>query len=312
MSINGLDVKRELVEKKIKSERDRLAIISGLARSCLAFTRSKDSSEFELCLDCQTELVRDYAATLMRDAFMIAPKYDERNAIVYGDCDKLLKRLLIVNEDGEFESGIPERFKSSSHFARGVFLGCGSMSAPQAGGVRSQKSTGYHLEFSFGSESFADAFMRLLGGYGIVAKKSSRAEKAVVYVKDSESVSDCLALLGAEKTVLRLNETVAALAVKRDVIRRINCEVANMGRTAQAAVGIIEAVRKIEKTHGLDSLDKKLKEAAAARLDDEEAPLSEIAARLNISKSGLKHRFDRIIEIANAIKVDSSSEEGEK
>ncbi|MDE7464761.1 MAG: DNA-binding protein WhiA, partial [Clostridiales bacterium] len=242
MSINGADVKREIVEKRLKSDEDRLALLSGFARSCLAFTRAKNGSEFELCLDCQTELVRDYVSSLMRDTFMITPKSAERNAIIYGDCDKLLKRLGIVNEQGEFYDDIPERFESSAYYARGVFLGCGSMSAPQAGGVRSQKSIGYHLEFSFGSESFADAFTVLLGGYGIAARKSSRAERAVVYVKDSESVSDCLALLGAEKTVIRLNETVAALAVKRDVVRRINCEVANMGRTARAAVGIIEAI----------------------------------------------------------------------
>lgn len=301
MSINGSDVKREITEKRPKSDEDRLALLSGFARSCLALTRKSGATEFELCLDCQTELVREYIASLMRDAFIVTPKSDDRNSIVYGDCDKLLKRLCIVNNDGEFYDDIPSRFMSSAQFARGVFLGCGSMSAPQAGGVGSKKSIGYHLEFSFGSESFADAFTVLLDGYGISARKSSRAERAVVYVKDSESVSDCLALLGAEKTVLRLNETVAALAVKRDVVRRINCEVANMGRTVKAAVGITEAIELIDKVKGLGSLDKKLFEAARARLDDVEAPLSEIAEKLNISKSGLKHRFDRIIEIASAL-----------
>ncbi len=300
MSINGFDVKSEIAEKRPKGE-ERLALLSGFARSCFTLRKFKDSADFEFCLDCQTELVRDYISALVADAFMVRPKSADKNAIVYGDREKLPVQLCLIDDGGDFYDEIPERFAHSAYYARGVFLGCGSMSAPQAGGVDSQKSMGYHLEFAFDSENFADSFASLLGGYGITARKSSRTEKTVIYVKDSESVSDCLALLGAEKTVLRLNETVAVLAVKRDVARLVNCEVANAGRTADASAIIKNAIDVISRTRGLDSLDKKLKDAVAARLEDMEAPLASIAARLGISKSGLKHRFDRLTEIAREI-----------
>lgn len=299
-TINGSDVKREIAEKHPKSIKGVVAVLSGFARSCLSLERSGGGG-FSLCLDCQTEFVREYIAELMTEAFGVEAVDNDRNALVYDDCDRLLGELKITDGDGNFTDGIPEAFSRSSHYARGVFLGCGSMSAPQADGVQATKSVGYHLEFSFNSESFADGFISLLSGYGITAHKSARAEKTVIYVKDSESVSDCLALIGADKAVLRLNEAVAALAVKRDVIRRVNCEMANMERTLDASERLIGAIALIDKKLGLQSLDKKLYEAAKAKLDNNDAPISEIADALGISKSGLKHRFDKIIEIAGSI-----------
>ncbi len=309
-TINGLDVKREIADKRPKSINGVVAVLSGFARSCLSLER-RGGGGLRLCLDCQTEFVREYIAKLMNEAFGADAMDGDRNALVYDDCERLLSELKITDDNGDFIDGIPDAFCRSSHYARGVFLGCGSMSAPQAEGVRSQKSVGYHLEFSFNSDSLADGFAELLGGYGIEAHKSTRAEKNVIYVKDSESVSDCLALIGADKAVLRLNEAVAALAVKRDVVRRMNCEIANMARTVNAAVGITDAIALIDKKRGLASLNKKLYEAATARLDDADASLSEIAERLGISKSGLKHRFDKIIEIAGSIDGEKPDTEGQ-
>ncbi len=307
-TINGLDVKREIIENKQKTVKpaERIALLSGFTRSCLSLVRRRDGKGFELCLDCQTEFVRDYVAQLMMECFKIKPKTEgDAGALTYADCDKLLRALFIVDpSDGEFTEGIPKSFESSAAYVRGVFLGCGSVSVPQADIAKTQKSGGYHLEFSFSADSFADAFAALLEKFDIAAHKAPRGERAVVYVKDSEAVSDCLALIGADKTVLRLNEAVAAFAVKRDVVRRVNCEMANMERTVNAAVGISEAIELIEKRSGLDVLDAKLRAAAVARLENPQAPLSAVADKLGISKSGLKHRFDKIIEIARSYSAE--------
>ncbi len=305
-TFNGLDVKREITDKRPKGD-DRAALLSGFTRSCLALERKSGSGGFVLCLECQIDFVRDYIASLMRDAFMVTPRSDDKTALRYADCEKLLSALYLTDRDGGgFMDDIPSKYVHSVYYARGVFLGCGSVSVPRSGGMET-RSTGYHLEFSFGSENFADAFTKYLEGYGIKAHRSTRAEKSIVYVKDSESVSDCLALVGADKSVLKLNDTVATFAVKRDLIRQINCEMANMDRTVQAAGDIVSAIEVIDKKIGLDALDEKLYKAAQARMADVEAPLSKIAAELGISKSGLKHRLNRIIETARAL--DSKEEE---
>lgn len=299
--IKGMDVKRELTDKRPGDRRGMVAILSGFARNCLTLERI--GGKFMLCLDCQSELVRDYVAELMELAFDVQATLGERNSLIYTDYEKLLKGLSITTDGGEYIEGIPQEFSRSSHYVRGVFLACGSMSAPipDVDDIKNNKSGGYHLEFSFSSEIFANEFVEALAFYQITAHTIMRSERTVVYVKNSQSVSDCLALIGADKTVLRLNEAVAMLAVKRNVARRMSFELANADRTENAAENILNAIKLIDERRGLKTLDKKLYDAAMARLDDPIAPLSEIAEKLNISKSGLKHRYNKIEEIARQI-----------
>lgn len=313
--ISGLDVKREIIEKRPR-DGERLALLSGFTR--VAFSLFKRGGSIDLWLDCQSAPVREYIASLMMEQFKITPipssavlptgligdgaEVDRTltDKLVFADCEKLLKALYVIKPDGSLfdVGGIDERFFSdAAWYARGVFLGSGSLSVPNADSAMDKKSVGYHLEFSLPSGLEQD-FMRLLGRYGIAAHEALRADKHVVYIKDGESVSDGLALLGAEKAVLGLNDAIAAFAVKKDVNRIVNCELANLGRTVEAAVGVTDAIEIIEKRDGLDVLDGKLRAAADARIKYPQMPIGRLAAELGISKSGLKHRFDKIIEIA--------------
>lgn len=312
--ISGLDVKREIIEKRPR-DGERLALLSGFTR--VAFSLLKRGGAVDLWLDCQSAPVREYIASLMMEQFKITPVPSGAalptglvedgaavvtlsDKLVFADCEKLLKALYIIEPDGSLfdVGGIAERFyKHAAWYARGVFLGCGSLSVPDAENALDKKSGGYHLEFALPSGMEGD-FIRLLGGYGIAAHEAPRADKHVVYVKDGESVSDGLALLGAEKAVLGLNDAIAAFAVKIDVNRIVNCEVANLGRTVEAALSVTRAIEIIEKRYGLDILDAKLRAAADARMRYPQMPIGKLAAELGISKSGLKHRFDKLIEIA--------------
>lgn len=299
--INGLDVKRELTEKRPKGD-SRLALLSGFVRVCFSLYRS--GGGVMLLLDCQSDEVRDYIASLMLEQFKVTPQGEvgmlAPGELTFSDSDKLLKALLIQKDGDVFDfNGIDERFMNNADaYARGVFLGCGSLSVPKAENAQTQKSGGYHLEFSFTTEALANDFIGLLSRYAVYGHLTVRAEKYIVYIKDNESVSDTLALIGADKTVLKLNEAVAAFAVKSDVNRLINCEVANMDRTLEASLGVTEAIQLIAKRSGLDVLDKKLRQAADARMNNPQAPIGKLADELGISKSGLKHRFDKIVEIS--------------
>lgn len=300
--INGQSVKREITEKRVKGD-GLAAMLSGFVRSCLALVLA--NGERKLCLDCQSDFVREYISVGMMEQFKITA-VEEKNSLYFADCEKLLVALKIFKSgDGYYETqNIDESFLSEQnapYYVRGVFLGCGSLSVPSADSPELTKSGGYHLEFSFNNEDLADEFKALLGSCGAAAHIMTRAEKYVVYVKDSESVSNCLVLIGASKTALELNNAVAAYSVKMDVNRRINCDIANMTRTSDAAVGVSDAIDLIDSTRGMDTLPPKLVEAADARKNYPDAPLSFIAAQLGISKSGLKHRYDKIKEIAQDI-----------
>lgn len=316
--INGTTVKREIVQKRPKGE-DAVALLSGFVRVCFSVLRH--DSETDLWLDCQTEFVRDYIASLMMDVFKITPAADTsvarraaaagigevepaqpsaQSALVFSDGLKILDNLRIIRSGETFElNGMDKAFEDrGKHYVRGVFLGSGSLSVPD---TQSKRSGGYHLEFTFGGEDAANDVISVLAGYGIWAHLTVRNDKYVVYVKDSENVSDCLALLGAEKTVLKLNETMAALAFKSDITRRTNCDIANINRSIDASLGVTEAIAKIECGGAFDTLDEKLKAAATARRENPDASLAELANILGISKSGLKHRLDRLVDIADKL-----------
>ena len=298
-NISGLEVKRELT-KPTRGEECK-AMLSGFVRSTMSLSVTRDGVLLQL--ECQTDFVRDYIAASMKSMLNITP-IENKPMLVYGDPERLLSELNITVGGGGYEmTGIPDMTdENESAYVRGVFLGCGSFSAHYSDGTDGQKGGGgYHLEFSVLSENFADELMELLKRREVVVHKMERADKYVVYAKDIENVSNCLALMRLGKQVVKLNDTAIALSIKRDVNRRMNCDIANMTRTANAAVDVINAIQIISDSVGLDSLPPKLVEAADARINSPEAALCDIAFELGISKSGLKHRFDKIIQIAEQI-----------
>ena len=305
--ISGTEVKRELIERRPKAD-GRLSLLSGFVRTCMSFY--KRGREIDLWLDCQSEAVKDYIASLMMEQFKITPLsnvIDERDKLVFGGAERILRALEITEEGGSlFEPGeIAQRFYADArHYARGVFLGGGSLSVPTADAVGTKKASGYHLEFSLSTESFANEFIRLLSTFGIYAHLTLRAGKYIVYVKHSGDVSDCLALIGAEKTVIKLNDAVMAYDFKNNVNRMNNCDVANLSRVVDASVTVVNAVNKLERSGALQALGVKIVEAAEARKQNRELSIGALAKKLGISKSALKHRFDVIIEAADKLDGD--------
>lgn len=297
-NISGHDIKREIIKTRLKGEECK-ALLAGFVRACMTLSVTRNRG-WTLQLDCQSDSVKEYVADAMLRMYKVSPKSDS-STLEYPDCEKLLRLLGVFTSDGDgiAVSDAPEQPPYVSAYVRGVFLACGSFSARDTDGSGEQKGGGgYHLEFSVLSESFADALISLLADKDIHYRKMVRADKNVVYAKDSENVCNCLALMKLGKFVLKLNDTVAALSVKKAVNRRMNCDIANMTRTANAAVDVLDAIERIRIRTGLDALPPKLLEAADARLNSPEASLAEIAYELDISKSGLKHRFDKIIAIA--------------
>ncbi len=295
-NISGAQVKQEIINTRPRGDECK-AVIAGFVRSCMTLSRS--DGDFMLQLDCQTDYVKEYIYGAMLTMFKIRPK-ETSPALMYDDCERLLRLLGIIEPDGDVFEILPIGVMSDdteSAYVRGVFLACGSFSV-RGGGDGQKGGGGYHLEFSVLSESFADELIELLSRREITAHKMERADKSVVYVKGVDNVSNCLALMRLSRLVIKLNDTAAMLSIKRDVNRRMNCDMANMTRVANASVDVIAAIEYIERHGGLTCLPPKLVEAADARINSPDAPLGEIAFELGISKSGLKHRFDKIIEKA--------------
>lgn len=202
------------------------------------------------------------------------------------------------SDEGEtkVEEGIPHAIVAERccgvNYLRGAFLGAGSLYIGK----------GYHLEFAVESKALAEDLRALLDRYGIAAKITDRKEKSVVYIKDSEGVSDCLALMGASDAVLGLNSEAATRQFRQYMNRQNNCDLANISKTVNAAVRQCEDIELIDRKIGLAGIGEKLEAVARARLSAREASFSALAESLGLSKSTLKNRLAKIGEIAAGIR----------
>lgn len=193
---------------------------------------------------------------------------------------------------------VPDRFllgeRMAKSFIRGAFLGAGSVSNPQKG---------YHLEIVCRYERFAAIVRDLISDFDINARVSERKQNSVVYIKDGEGIADFLRLVGAVDSVLAFENIRVLRYTANDLNRRSNFENANMEKTAQANAQQLIDIRLIMDHSGLVVLPRPLRETAEARLNNPEATLLELAAELNIGKSGANHRLSKLSDIAQGIRL---------
>jgi DNA-binding protein WhiA len=180
-------------------------------------------------------------------------------------------------------------------YLRGAFLAAGSVSNPEKN---------YHLEFAAFCKSHGEGLARLMGGYGLNAKLMERKGRYIVYLKEGENIVDLLNLMGAHKSLMRMENNRIVRDIRNNINRAVNCEAANIQKTISAALKQIDDIKTIERIAGLDCLSGQLEEVARLRLMHEEASLKEIGGMLTpaVGKSGVSHRLRKISEIAENLR----------
>ena len=215
--------------------------------------------------------------------------------------ERLLKKLAILEDrDGFFpKNNIPQEVFDDEvlkrAYLRGAFLGGGSISDPEKN---------YHMEFVTNNEDYANSLRDLINSEGLNAKIVARKNSFVVYLKESEQISDLLSMIGAYQALLSLQSTKIVKEMRNNVNRIVNCETANLSKTVNAAVRQVENIKLIQSKIGISSLPENLQEIALLRVENEDMSLKELGEMLNppISKSGVNHRLKKIEQIANDLK----------
>ena len=179
-------------------------------------------------------------------------------------------------------------------FVAGVFLSCGTVSSPEKD---------YHLEFSVSYLNLSKSFVTLLNELELEPKTTKRKGYNIIYFKDSESIEDLLYIMGASNSMFEVMNVKIVKEIRNSANRRANCETANIEKTVKASMPQIEAIVKIKKKKGLDSLSPPLREMAEMRLENPEVSLSELAEMFNppLSRSGANHRLRRLMRIAEEL-----------
>lgn len=177
-------------------------------------------------------------------------------------------------------------------FLRGAFLAGGSVTDP---------GKGYHLELTTTHQSVArECNVLMQETMQFYLKSATRSGGQVLYVKQSDQISDFLTLLGAPLASMGIMEAKLEKELNNKVNRRCNCDDANTSKVVEAAQEQLLAIRTLQERSLLENLPAKLKQAAEAREKNPSASLSELAAMMDppITKPAMNNRMKKLMQMA--------------
>lgn len=296
------DSKTEVLNKIKVLKPDSLSFLFALFKTCGEFDLRNESIKFlvsseeflKVINNCLKNLNLDEANLELCDekTFNSTFKYE---IILSKDSSKFLFENF---KDDNFEEEFIKTKTQKLSFIKAVFLTSSTSNI-----ALNSDSQSYSLEFVFQDYNFSEYYSELLANFDIISKKIARKSQFVVYINKLDFISDFFALINATNAVLSLQNESAVRNLRNNINRQNNCMEANINKTVNASIKQINAIKIIEQTIGLDSLDYNLQEICLLRLANPEESLEQLLKLLNnkISKSGLNHRLNKIIKIAEML-----------
>ncbi len=222
---------------------------------------------------------------------------------VFGAVRDILQELGLYSTRGLLERpllSVVAKDCCARAYLAGAFMAAGSVNSPQ--------KTNYHLEISTNSEAHAQFVVKLMERFDLPAKIVARRKNEVVYLKAADKISDFMRCIGAFESLMKFEDIRIQRDFKNSLIRLDNCEVANEVKTHKAAQKQLLDIQILEEAKGLEYLDSRLVEVIDLRKRFPYYSLNELSAEYEketgvlMSKSGMKHRFKKIEELADKIR----------
>ncbi len=297
------DIKDEL----IKTENMPECCVHAMAYGMFLFGRSFTLSDISLMTD--NERVADKYVSLAEEACGIKAQLNVSPAGKYTaafEGDENRKKVLSVFsctgaerthriDRGNLTNDSADNSDNinccDSAFLRGAFLSCGTASDP---------NKSYHLEFVVPYKTLSLDLMKILNEYGIKAKHMVRRYVNVIYIKDSESIEDLLAMMGAHISAMEIMNIKIYKDVRNLTNRRNNFENANLSRTVFASFDQVSAIERLKASGAFVTLPEDLRQIAELRIENPDASLREIGdlCEPKMSRSAVNHRLKKLMSIA--------------
>lgn len=202
-------------------------------------------------------------------------------------------RMIRESEDWLVYKGVPRaamtRRCCRAAFVRAAFLGAGSVVSPDQE---------YRLEF-VSSGARADMLMKMLEKSGISSGLTHRRDAEVVYVRQGDGVVSCLALMGAHKALLEMENIRIGRDARNQANRARNCDEANLKKQLNTGQKQARAIVSYSLAHSLGALPRDLQEIGRLRMLHPEASLEELGQMLQkpVGKSGANHKMRRLMAL---------------
>lgn len=302
------DVKQEVAMKEAEGD-EELAELSALIK--MTSSLSISSNGMAICATTENAPVSRAIYRMVRQLWpkaQIEPgvrrKMNLRKNLIYymtiyGPVMEILKALCIYSSRGLLEKPLQKLVAKDScarAYLAGAFMADGSVNSPQ--------TSTYHLEIKTSTQEHADFLMDLMSRFYIPARSITRRGRIVVYVKQAEKIGDFLRVIGADENLMAFENERISRDLANNVQRLNNVDIANEVKSMKAAGKQMEDIRILAEYDAIRNLDEKLKDVIELRMENQEATLNELAelyerkTGIAVSKSGMKHRFVRIHELA--------------
>ena len=234
----------------------------------------------------------DYSPT-----FEIQDNPDKKNkrdyVVIIEDADVSDKLISLRNQSFlENYSNIEDvSLKQIKGFLKIAFIFRGSVNDPQRG---------YNLEIVGKNTNEARIIKDSMDAFNLNAKVSQRLDYNIIYLKDSDKISDFLVVIGAMQSLFELENVRAMKSIRNDVNRVNNFDNANIDRTVKAARAQLDAINKIIDEGRFDEVDDLSQKIGKLRLENPYLSLDELGEMLNppLSKAKVNYRLQKFIKLA--------------
>lgn len=302
------DVKKELTTLEVHREHAK-AELAALIRMNGAVTLV--NKQFVLNVQTENAAIARRIYTLLKDHYEVNSELLVRRKMKLKKNNVYIVRLkqetqmvltdLEIMDDLMFNTRVSKTIMGNEQkmrsYLRGAFLAGGSVNNPE--------TSRYHLEIYSMYEDQCYDICEMMSYYHLNGRVLERRNGYIAYLKGAEEIADFLVLIGATNAMLKFEDVRIVRDLRNSVNRLMNCENANMNKTADAAKRQIENIRLIDEMVGLDKLPDKLKEVADMRVEYPEISLKELGEVLPsgaISKSGINHRIRKLNEYADKLR----------
>ena len=279
-------VKDELCELQIKNDCCRSALLYGM----LQFSYVDDDGTVTLTTENEN-VVSLYERLLIEvlGGECSVDYFGQGYRLTVSDRDTLFSIYSRYGDLGSFMPGEMKCDLCQKHYYRGAFLVKGTVNGPDSR---------FHLEIE--CPNLGAATLGLLSPLGISFKYSARGGTGMIYLKDGSSIEYFLHYIDARTAAFAVSEEIILREIRGNINRQNNFDVANQQRTVNAGSKYLRAIEKLEAENKLSSLPEDLRQTARIKKNNPDAPLSELADlhEPKITKSGLYHRLERILEAA--------------
>ncbi len=308
------EVKEELSKRIGSSRHCQLAEISAIV-TCIGHVEMNEATGAVLYLQTDNAQVLRKFFTLLKKAFNIVTSILEgipdvkaggRNYRPVLDsehgAESVLKAIRLIDQNGNLrnpEDGVSQMVTRNScckrAFLRDAFLCIGSISDP---------NKGYHLEYVCSSPELAQQLSGMTLSFDIEARIVQRKKYYVLYIKEGSGIVDLLNIMEAPISLMNLENLRILKEMRNSINRKVNCEVANITKTVNAATKQVEDITYIRDHYGFNKLQEGLREMAEVRLEHPDATLLELGKFLDppVGKSGVNHRLRKLSELADKLR----------